>query len=726
MSHNRSASTPHLADRSGGSAPRLDMAIQYLRGVGPKRAAAFAELGVRTVGDLLEYLPFRYEDDAGDCPVQDLRPGMFATVRGQITRFGGQYPHATATLHDETGAVTLRWFNRSPRGAGVYRDGYVSATGKVQEFNGGLEIIQPRVRQFANEKALFAERFEGRRVGVYRATAELKAPVIRATIESVLSHADLAIDDPLPPAIRKELDLPPRATALREAHQPSDQARLEHARRRLAFDEFFLLELGMALKRRSIRGEPRGQALKVTGAIDERIRARLPFRLTPSQDKVIAEITSDLEQAYPMTRLLQGDVGSGKTVVAVYAALVAIANKRQAAIMAPTEILAAQHFANIERYLADSRVNYRLLRGGMSKRDRAELLGAIESGEIDLVVGTQALIQKDVGFRDLALVVVDEQHKFGVLQRHTFRTKAARTPHYLVMTATPIPRTLAMTVFGDLDVSTIRQSPPGRGVTTTRVLPSVALERTLLDLRPRLEAGEQAYFVCPVIGESEEETAKAAPAPRRTKTPPPLAPKLRSAIDEFERLRKGPWRDLPLGLLHGGMSQEDKDATLARFARGEIRGLISTTVVEVGVDVPNATIMVVQHAERFGLSQLHQLRGRVGRGGSDGLCLLVRHARGAKAKERLQVMCETTDGFRIAERDLAFRGPGELLGTRQHGLPEFRVADLMTDFELLELARDAAFALVQRDPKLTAPEHRPLRAALRARLGRGASLMDTA
>ncbi len=709
------------------------MPIQYLRGVGPKRAEAFAEVGVRTIGDLIEYLPFRYDDDAGDCAVQDLQPGMFATVRGQITRFGGLYPHATATLFDDTGAVTLRWFNQSPRGAGVYRDGFVSATGKVQEFNGGLEIIQPRVRQFSDQKSLFAERQQGRRVGVYRATATLKSPMIRAAIESVLGHADLPIDDPLPDGLRKELTLLPRATALREAHQPSDEERLAAARRRLAFDEFFLLELGMALKRRATRGhEPRGQALRVTAEIDRRIRARFPFKLTASQDEVIGEIRRDLEQAFPMTRLLQGDVGSGKTVVALYAALAAIANKRQAAIMAPTEILAVQHFANIERYLDDSRVRYRLLRGGLAKRERAALLTEIERGEIDLVVGTQALIQKDVGFRDLALVVVDEQHKFGVMQRHTFRTKAARTPHYLVMTATPIPRTLAMTVFGDLDVSTIRSSPPGRGRMTTQVIASVALERKLAELRPRLEAGEQAYFVCPLIGaEAEPEAVDPKPpvsgrrgvAASRPKAP---APKLRSAIEEYERLRKGAWRDLSLGLLHGGMAQDEKDAILRQFSSGRLQALVSTTVVEVGVDVPNATIMIVQHAERFGLSQLHQLRGRVGRGGRDGVCLLVRHARGQKAQERLAVLCETSNGFRIAEKDLAFRGPGELLGTRQHGLPEFKVADLMTDFELLELARDKAFAVVERDPRLAAPELRGLRGALRARIGRGASLLDTA
>jgi len=524
------------------------------------------------------------------------------------------------------------------------------------------------------------------------------------------------------------------------------------------------MELAMALRRRKRLALQTGQKLHVTAEIDQRIRARFPFPLTVSQDAVLREIARDLQSGRPMTRLLQGDVGSGKTVVALYACLAAIANGRQAAIMAPTEILAGQHFGNIERYLMGSRVRYVLLRGGMRKSQRAEALAAIERGEIDLVVGTQALIQQDVAFHQLALVVVDEQHKFGVLQRHEFRTKGPM-PHYLVMTATPIPRTLAMTVFGDLDVSVIKRSPPGRGRIITKVVTLAQWDTVTAYVRKRLEAGEQAYVVCPLIGEGEEAREQgsegdsvgarsASDGPDAADAPgashlsayqlPALAPTrakrtaLASVKATYKRIVAGPWRGLNVGLLHGSLPQAEKQATINAFVAGTLHAVVATTVVEVGVDVANATVMIVEHAERYGLSQLHQLRGRVGRGRKDSLCVLIAddasvRARSAsdgpasgKAAQRLAVMSQTTDGFKIAEADLRQRGPGQLFGTRQHGLPELHVASIVDDFGLLEQARQDAFEIVAADPALARPEHAALVPALQRMFGQKLALIDAA
>ncbi|RMF74001.1 MAG: ATP-dependent DNA helicase RecG [Planctomycetota bacterium] len=516
-------------------------------------------------------------------------------------------------------------------------------------------------------------------------------------------------------------------------HRPESDEALQRARRRMAFEEFFVLELAMALRRRHLLDRFEGRRLPASLEIDRRIRARFPFQLTDDQNRAIREIATDLDSGRPMTRLLQGDVGSGKTVVALYACLLAVAHKRQAAIMAPTEILAAQHFRSIETYLAGSRVRRTLLRGKLGRKARGEALAAIEAGEIDLVVGTQALLERDVAFRDLALVVVDEQHKFGVLQRVEFRTKGPQ-PHCLVMTATPIPRTLAMTVFGDLDVSVIESSPPGRGSVSTFVVAPRQWASVMRRVREKIEAGEQAYVVCPLIGDADGSgddpaggsrdaasksdaggVAEAADKPRA---------KLASAIEVYERLTQGPWRGLKIGLLHGALPPEEKQRVIQAFAAGELQAIVSTTVVEVGVDVPNASIMVIENADRFGLSQLHQLRGRIGRGSRDATCVLIARSRGAKARERLETLARETNGFRIAEADLRLRGPGELLGTRQSGLPELRFGDLVQDFELLESARRDAFALVGQDPHLKRPEHAGLRLELQRMFRGRLALLD--
>jgi ATP-dependent DNA helicase RecG len=605
---------------------------------------------------------------------------------------------------------------------------------------------------------------------VYRGNDTLKSPLIRRAVLNVLAQSHLPVTETLPPRLLAKHKLPTREQAVRQMHCPSSDGQLARARTRLAYEEFLLMELAMALRRRKRLALQAGQKLHVTPEIDQRIRARFPFTLTAAQDEALAEISGDLRSGRPMTRLLQGDVGSGKTVVALYACLAAVANGKQAAIMAPTEILAQQHFTNIDRYLRDSRVRYVLLRGKLGKKERTEALAAIERGEIDLVVGTQALIQKDVAFNHLAVVIVDEQHKFGVLQRHEFRTKGPM-PHYLVMTATPIPRTLAMTVFGDLDVSLIRQSPPGRGQIITKVVTGRQWATVMGYVRQRLEQGEQAYVVCPQIGEatkrrSDEATEDSDEATKRRSdegvvSHVPSFPRshasggggLIAVTDAYRRLCEGPWRGLNVGLLHGSLRSAEKQATIEAFTAGRLHALVATTVVEVGVDVPNATIMVVEHAERYGLSQLHQLRGRVGRGSKNSLCVLVARGRSNRAPsasagpigqvdrgpftadsaapstpaaERLAVMAQTTDGFQIAEADLRQRGPGQLFGTRQHGLPELHVANIVEDFSLLEQARQDAFEIVAKDPTLSRPEHQALIPALKKMFGQRLALIDAA
>ncbi len=692
---------------------RADSPVQYVKGVGPVMAQRLATLGIHTVADLLEYFPFRHEAEVGLVDIAELRPGVSATVRGEVLHFERSYGRAKAIINDGTAECTLRWFQTRYVPRGLCRGAIVVASGKVTEYNCDLELIQPRVQVFPPDTLLTQVQAEGGLVGVYRSNAQVKSSQLRRIVASVLAAGRLPVEEILPPELLARHGLPPREQALRDMHRPRDPAALELARRRLAYEEFLLMELALALRRYKHNALQRGRRLFVTPEIDRRIRRRFPFELTAAQDRAIREIAADIESGRPMTRLLQGDVGSGKTVVALYACLAAVANGRQATIMAPTEILAQQHFAKIEQYLAGSRVRRALLRGGLSRKARSELLARIEAGQIDLVVGTQALLEKDVAFADLAMVIVDEQHKFGVLQRADIRTKGP-APHYLVMTATPIPRTLAMTVFGDLDVSIIDAMPPGRGRIETTIVTPGRWEAAMRRLRQRLEAGEQAYVVCPLIGQDEpDESAAKQPAAN-----------LVSALQMHERLLAGPWRGLRVGLLHGALRPAEKQATIEAFRAGELHAVVATTVVEVGVDVANATIMVIENADRFGLSQLHQLRGRVGRGSRDSLCVLVPRSRGAKAAERLKVMTETTDGFRIAEADLKLRGPGELLGTRQHGLPELRVGDLVGDFALLEQARRDAFEIVRRDPQLSRPEHSRLIPALRRLMGGKLALLD--
>ena len=734
----------------------LDAEAQFLKGVGPRNATTLAKIGLRTVRDVLYHVPRRYEDRRNIPKIGSLKIGQFATVRGRVIRVeskplrrGGMVLLKVA-ISDRSGTVVLTWFNQ-PWIKRKFEDyqGEVVAFGQVKEANWGFEINSPEWELIEDEEdaADFA-----RIVPIYPLTEGLTQKTIRRAAQYGVEHFLDYVEDPLPPDLLKKYKLRPLKWSLRELHMPTEETHRVEARRRLVFEEFLYLQLALAMRRaethqeigiafpvskllasgsaelgarnaelkekkrasagQKLRAKQTAKAVLSGGPASapqevlldprsairdsrsgeplwEQIHSMLPFELTRAQRRVIEEIWSDMERPHPMNRLVQGDVGSGKTAVAACAMLAAVRSGYQAALMAPTEILAEQHWTNLHRLFGPLGIEVALLVGKQSATEKKRQIDRTTNGMADIAVGTHALIQEGVTFKHLGLVIVDEQHRFGVLQRAALREKSFGNPDVLVMTATPIPRTLTMTLYGDLDLSVIDELPPGRRPIKTHWKTPSERPSVYGGVKQLIGEGKQAYFVCPMVSESEKMMAHAAEV-------------------LYERLSADYYPELRIGLLHGQLRPKEKEEIMERFRAHDLDILVSTTVIEVGVDVPNASVMVIEDANRFGLSQLHQLRGRVGRGAHQSYCILVADAKSDDARQRMEAMVSTTDGFKISEIDLNLRGPGELLGTKQSGNLDLHVADLIQDAAQLEIARQAAMEIVANDPGLRKPEHRAM------------------
>ena len=647
-----------------------------------------AEKGLATVADLLYYTPFRYEDRRNVKLIAQLAPGEKAAVLARVVnakmsgfrRSAGLFE---ATLHDGSGAsLKARWFHGERYADTLLPDTRVALFGKIELDSGRQRLmVQPELEILtADEESETLH--SGRIVAVYEAAGKISTRVFRRLFDRVLKEAPMP-EDPLPASVRAHLNLPDLATAIRDIHspQPETDVRLLNefrspAQTRLIFDEFFWLQCGLSLKKTKAQELP-GRSFAVTGRAREQIRKMLPFKPTAGQRRVIQEIVDDMKRPRPMNRLLQGDVGSGKTIVAAQAAVIAIENRTQVAILAPTEILAAQHFAYFKRLFVPLEYVVVLLTGSASAREKEQIKKLIAASLVHVVIGTHALIQEDVEFANLGLAIIDEQHRFGVEQRLKLLKKGVQ-PDVLVMTATPIPRTLALTIYGDLDISTIDELPPGRKSIVTKHVPDSRVDAIYSFVGQQIQSGRQAYVVYPVVEESE------------------TAASVKAAEKMFEHLSQKVFPNLHVGLLHGRLSADEKEAAMRKFQSGETQILVSTTVIEVGVDVPNASVIVIEQAERFGLAQIHQLRGRVGRGPHQSYCILVSGKLTDVSRERIRTLVESNDGFYIAEMDMKLRGPGEFFGTRQSGIPGLRLADLVRDADVLETATREAGAFIAR------------------------------
>ena len=688
---------------------RLLTPIQYVKGIGPKLAKLFEKKGILTVEDALYFLPRCYEDRRDLKKISELKAGRKETGFGEILLSGVAFYQNKrkrvfeVVVGDGSGTITLKWFRGNER---YLRERFKKGrqlifSGEVRWFNYQREIHHPDVEIVDGDIEKDYLNFK-RIVPIYSETEGLYQRTLRRLMKAILEGYVDEISSPIPTEIAERQDLIDFSEAFRRVHFPPDGESIDalnlqrsDGHRRIIFDEFFFLELGMALKKRGIALET-GISFRTEGYLTQRLLNQLSFKLTRAQEKVLAEIKEDLERPHPMNRLIQGDVGSGKTVVALLTCLYVVENGYQAAIMAPTEVLAEQHYLNLHRWVEPLGIKVALLTSSVKSSEREGLYQRIRNGDVQLVIGTHAVIQEAVEFNRLGLAIIDEQHKFGVVQRGLLKKKG-ESPDVLVMTATPIPRTLAMTIYGDLDVSTIDEMPPGRVPVETRVFMESARAKVYRIVEEEVRKGRQTFIVYPLVEESEKLD-------------------LKDATRMAEHLQKEVFPDFRIGLLHGRMKSDEKEAIMMEFKEGRIQILVATTVIEVGIDIPNASVMVVEHAERFGLSQLHQLRGRIGRGHYRSKCILLAQYRSSEeAKVRLRAMERSADGFKIAEEDLALRGPGEFFGIRQSGLPDFRVAHIIRDTPILIDARKEAFRLVQEDPELVHPSHAGLKDILAKR-----------
>jgi ATP-dependent DNA helicase RecG len=682
--------------QSGAADAGLDSPITVISGIGPTQSRRLARLGLRTIRDMLYFFPRRYDDFSTLKTISQLQYGEEVTIMGQITavstrRSKGGQSITQVVVEDGSGSVEVTWFNQPHLAKQLKPARQIVLSGRVNEFLGRLTFQSPQWEPL-DRQLLHTARI----VPIYPLTEGISARWLRKLMKRTVDYWSHRIPDHLPSEVRSRLDLWDLEVALRQIHFPDDMTSLETARHRLAFDELFVVQVGVLRQRQRWQSES-ARSIPADAAVLQRFTASLPFALTGAQERTLSEIVEDMSQERPMSRLLQGDVGSGKTVVAAAAMALTTAAGAQTALMAPTEILAEQHFRTVSYLLGSADDNggdgpslnasVHLLTGSTPAAEKEAIYRGLADGSIDVVVGTHALIQTGVEFDKLALAIVDEQHRFGVAQRAELRQKGFN-PHMLVMTATPIPRSLALTLYGDLDLSIIDEMPPGRQPVETHVLEPTARERAYGFVHNQVKAGHQAFIICPLVEESEKIEAKAA-------------------IAEHRRLQQQVFPKLRLGLLHGRMKGEEKEEVMGRFSSGELDILVSTSVVEVGIDVPNATVMLVEGANRFGLAQLHQFRGRVGRGESASYCLLIADSSTAASEDRLKAIEATHDGFVLAETDLELRGPGEFFGTRQSGLPDLRVAGF-ADLRLLELARAEAKGQLEADPQLTSPELRLL------------------
>jgi ATP-dependent DNA helicase RecG len=692
-----------------GVTPTLAAPLTSLGALKRSTLDQFERLGVRTVHDLLRHYPYRYEDLRSPATVAQLRESR--ALDGEVNLLGviRQVKHirlrgrvrakTTAIVDDGTGSITAIWFGRPYLGSQLRPGQRIFLRGRVEVTLAGVQMLVARHRVVPED-----EPYTGELVPIYPLTSGLTNYTVQRLVARALARmaADNSADgqiDPLPRALSTRRKFADARWSLRAIHQPRSLEDADRARERLIFEEFFLLALGAALRRAARQGEASPDFTKISSpaarrAFDAELRSLLPFELTAAQARVIGEIAEDLARPFPMNRLLQGDVGSGKTAVAAAAVLLAVRAGHQAAFMAPTEILAAQQFNSLTKLMAPAGVRVAMLVGALRRATRDDILQQMRDGELDVVVGTHALLTEDVEFGRLGLVVIDEQHRFGVMQRAALRAKGKRvTPHTLVMTATPIPRTLAQTVYADLDISIIDEMPPGRRPPKTFVREVGAKDKIFAFIRDQVAEGRQAYVVCPAIDESDRA--------------------MHTAVKQAEELRASAFKGLRVGLLHGKLGGPDKEKIMRMFADGFLQILIATTVVEVGVDVPNATVMLVFDAQSFGLAQLHQLRGRVGRGAAASYCILVA-TDDSEESARLGILEKTNDGFKIAEEDAKIRGSGDLLGTRQHGVADFRLAHLIRDYPVFLEAKKEADALIGKDPRLEQPGNARLAAFLAA------------